>query len=132
MSRSLQDILEDIIQGNDPTEFDTGGDAQYKSAGEEEIDVAEFVERLGKSASLLSKVAESLPSDPAMVSKQLRLLDNPFVTDRADLHNDHRGFVSQVLPQSMTSETVPRNLDEIQKAAGLGSGESLARKILSM
>lgn len=108
----IENLLADILR-SEPAE----GAVTKQASAEQTLDVAGFVTQLSKTASALDKVAESLPSSPQLLAKQLKMLDNPLSVTRADIHDQHREFAGQVLPASSRSLRVPSGIDQIQKQA---------------
>ena len=93
-------------------------EAQAAPVGEAGFDVASFVDECGKTASLLTKAAEALPSSPQLVAAQLKMLDNPMSVSREVTHDlQARKFFLPALPQAGESLRVPSAVEDIQKQA---------------
>lgn len=124
----IETMLDQIlaVEGSveDPTLTSTGG-----VGGSAEVDVAAFIEDIGKTADALDKAAEALPTQPALLAKQLKYLDNPMAFTKKDVHDGHRQHISQILPPAASSREVPPAVDAIQKQASSGSSSWLARRL---
>lgn len=121
---SVEELLESVLTGRDTDgSVDSGSTSASGSDGKdsEGLDVASFVENLGKTASALKKAAESLPTSPSLAAKQLRMLDNPLGFTRSDVHEVNRALVGKVFPAARASLRVPKSLGEIQNADSVGS-----------
>jgi len=115
---SVEELLENVLNSSDESgDVVPGAAASASAEGGEGLDVADFVDHLGKTAEALEKAAERLPTSPSLASKQLRALSSPMGVTREELHGQHREFVGQVLPQARGSLRVPTSLEGIQKGA---------------
>ena len=116
---SVEDMLTSALGAPEGEKLaDAPDGAASPSGGDgEEFDVASFVEGIGKTASDLRKAAEALPTSPALAKQQLKLLDNPLSVRKQDVHEGHKGFVGQVLPQARSSLSIPLGIAGIQKGA---------------
>lgn len=117
MSSAFEQLLQNIVA--DAT--DNGGQAKTASAQGTELDVDAFTAGLSKTAEALRKAAESLPTSTQLAAEQMSMLKDPKKIDKADLHRQHRSFVSQVLSGAKDSKKVPASVGEIQKSASNGS-----------
>lgn len=119
--------FEDILKG---MAGQRGADGTPEPSGqgqEVEFDVAGFVQELGKTAELLDKVAEKLPTTPAMAAANLRMLNSPLGFNRQDVHDQAREFVGQVLPQAKGSLQIPRSIGKVASGPGRGVLAGLMR-----
>ena len=123
---SIEELLAEAL-GSEKSDHEekTAGEQSVGFSESGDLDLAEFVTDLAKTAEALEKLAEEMPIPPEVAARKLQMLEDVGTATRQEIHEQFIRQMQTVLPEAALSERIPLGVEEIQKTASEDGGSFL-------